>query len=197
MRLLAVGVDHRSAPAAVREALAFEGPRCAPGAGIAGATFPGNEFVILSTCNRVEIYTAGTLQTVPEAESLSDFLVEFHSIKPEIFTGHLVGYHDEGAVGHLFRVASSLESLVLGEGQILGQVREAYRAAVRAKDGRADLSHGLSNRPQGGQESPRADGHGPGQAFGRQRGRQPGSGGFRHLRRQDGARDWRRQDGAT
>ena len=89
--------------------------------------------MILSTCNRVEIYAAGTLQTAPEADSLSDFLVNFHAIKPEVFTGHLVGYHDEGAVGHLFRVASSLESLVLGEGQILGQVREAYRAAIERK----------------------------------------------------------------
>ena len=45
----------------------------------------------------------------------------------EAFAGHLVSYHDEGVVGHLFRVAASLESLVLGEGQILGQVRRAYR----------------------------------------------------------------------
>jgi glutamyl-tRNA reductase len=133
MRLLAVGVDHRSAPAAVREALAFEGPRCAQGLETLAQTFPGNEFVILSTCNRVEIYAAGALQIAPEADSLSDFLVNFHSIKPEVFTGHLVGYRDEGAVGHLFRVASSLESLVLGEGQILGQVREAYRAAIERK----------------------------------------------------------------
>ena len=51
----------------------------------------------------------------------------------ETFAGHLVSYHDEGVIGHLFRVAASLESLVLGEGQILGQVREAYRAAGAAR----------------------------------------------------------------
>ncbi|HEY4562889.1 MAG TPA: glutamyl-tRNA reductase, partial [Thermoanaerobaculia bacterium] len=133
MRLLALGVDHRTAPAAVREALAFDGPRHALGLETLTRAFPGNELVILSTCNRVELYVAGSLQTVPEAEALHDFLVDFHGIKSELFAGHLVGYHDEGAVGHLFRVAASLESLVLGEGQILGQVREAYRAAVERK----------------------------------------------------------------
>jgi glutamyl-tRNA reductase len=133
VRLLAVGVDHRSAPASVREALAFDGLRCTRGLETLAQTFPDNELVILSTCNRVEIYVAGSLETVPEADALSDFLVEFHGARSELFAGYLVSYHDEGAVGHLFRVAASLESLVLGEGQILGQVREAYRAAVERK----------------------------------------------------------------
>jgi glutamyl-tRNA reductase len=57
----------------------------------------------------------------------------FHGIARETFAGHLVSYHDEGVVGHLFRVAASLESLVLGEGQILGQVRDAYQAAIAGK----------------------------------------------------------------
>ena len=133
VRLLAVGVDHRSAPASVREALAFDGPKYDQGLQTLSQTFPGTELVILSTCNRVEIYLAGTPETAPEAEALSDFLVKFHGVRSELFSGHLVSYHDEGAVGHLFRVAASLESLVLGEGQILGQVREAYRAAVDRK----------------------------------------------------------------
>ena len=60
-------------------------------------------------------------------------LAKFHGVKSELFPGHLVSYHDEGVVGHLFRVAASLESLVLGEGQILGQVRDAYRTAVECK----------------------------------------------------------------
>lgn len=133
MRLLALGVDHRTAPAAVREALAFDGAKHATGLESLARTFPDNELVILSTCNRVELYVAGSAQSVPEADALHDFLVNFHGVRSELFAGHLVGYHDEGAVGHLFRVASSLESLVLGEGQILGQVREAYRAAVERK----------------------------------------------------------------
>jgi glutamyl-tRNA reductase len=131
--LLALGVDHRTAPAAVREALAFDGPEHARGLQTLAQAFPGNEFVILSTCNRVEIYAAGCVESAPETDALHDFLADFHGLKSDFFAGHLVGYHDEGAVGHLFRVAASLESLVLGEGQILGQVREAYRAAVAGK----------------------------------------------------------------
>jgi glutamyl-tRNA reductase len=131
--LLALGVDHRSAPASVREALAFDGAQCAAGLDLLAQTFPGNEFVILSTCNRVELYVAGGPEQVPETDDLTDLLARFHGIKPDGFSGQLVSYHDEGVIGHLFRVAASLESLVLGEGQILGQVREAYRAAVERK----------------------------------------------------------------
>jgi glutamyl-tRNA reductase len=133
MRLLAVGVDHRSAPASVREALAFEGVRLAQGLESLRGAFPGNELVILSTCNRVEVYVTGPAENVPEAEALCNLMFDFHGVRSELFSGHLVSYHDEGVVGHLFRVAASLESLVLGEGQILGQVREAYRAAVEQK----------------------------------------------------------------
>jgi glutamyl-tRNA reductase len=133
VKLLAVGVDYRSAPASVREALAFNGPDCALGLETLTQCFPGNELVILSTCNRVEVYLAGGLESLPEVNALRDFLVQFHGVRSDLFAGHLVSYHDEGVVGHLFRVAASLESLVLGEGQILGQVREAYRTAVEQK----------------------------------------------------------------
>lgn len=129
MKLLAVGVDYRSAPASVREALAFDGPKASDGLDALTRGFPGSEFVVLSTCNRVEVYAAGDLGVVPEVEALTAFLADFHKVASETFSSHLVGYHDEGVVGHLFRVSASLESLVLGEGQILGQVREAYRAA--------------------------------------------------------------------
>ena len=89
--------------------------------------------MILSTCNRVELYLAGAADAVPEVDALADALIGFHGVASEAVAGHLVSYHDEGAVGHLFRVAASLESLVLGEGQILGQVRDAYQAAVACK----------------------------------------------------------------
>jgi glutamyl-tRNA reductase len=131
VKLLALGVDHRSAPATIREALAFDGRKGFEGLGALARTFPDHEFVVLSTCNRVEVYTAG--EGVPDAEGLTDFLAGFHALKAESFAPHLVSYHDEGAVGHLFRVAASLESLVLGEGQILGQVKDAYKAAVACR----------------------------------------------------------------
>ena len=133
MRLLALGVDYRSAPASVREALAFDGTKLDTGLELIPNTFPDHECVILSTCNRVELYVATRSDQVAETDALTDVLAMFHRIKPEVFAAHLVSYHDEGAIGHLFRVAASLESLVLGEGQILGQVREAYNMAVARK----------------------------------------------------------------
>jgi glutamyl-tRNA reductase len=133
VKLLALGVDYRSAPALVREGLAFDGPKHPAGLDFFTQTFPGNEFVILSTCNRVELYVAGNSEQVPDLDTLSNVLFNFHGVKSEGFSGHLVSYHDEGVIGHLFRVAASLESLVLGEGQILGQVRDAYCAAVERK----------------------------------------------------------------
>ena len=133
MKLLALGVDYRSAPASVREGLAFDGPKHVAGLDLFTRTFPGNEFVILSTCNRVELYVAGNSEQVPDLDTLSNVLFNFHGVKSEGLSGHLVSYHDEGVIGHLFRVAASLESLVLGEGQILGQVRDAYLAAVKRK----------------------------------------------------------------
>ena len=133
MRLLALGVDYRSAPASVREALAFDGARYHEGLDLLSRTFPGTECVILSTCNRVELYVASSAGPIPETDALTDLLAQFHDLRPEVFAPHLVSYHDGGAIGHLFRVAASLESLILGEGQILGQVRDAYRASVDRK----------------------------------------------------------------
>jgi glutamyl-tRNA reductase len=133
VRLLALGVDYRSAPASVREALAFDGTKFEAGLDLVTRTFPGNECVILSTCNRVELYIASSQEQVAEPGALTDVLAKFHGIKSEAFAAHLVSYHDEGVIGHLFRVAASLESLILGEGQILGQVRDAYNAAVSRK----------------------------------------------------------------
>jgi glutamyl-tRNA reductase len=134
MRLLALGVDHRSAPTAIREALAFDGPRRDRALEALRADFPDTEFVLVSTCNRVEVYAAGADDADrPEVDALADWLARFHSVEPATLAGHLVAHHDEAVVGHLFRVAASLESLVLGEGQILGQVRDAYKAAAARK----------------------------------------------------------------
>jgi glutamyl-tRNA reductase len=133
VKLLALGVDHRRAPTSVREALAFEGARRDEGLDALAKAFPGGEFVVLSTCNRVEVYAAGTGSAVPTTGDLIDFLAHFHARSADDFATHLVDHHDGRAVAHLFKVAASLESLVLGEGQILGQVRDAYKAAVARK----------------------------------------------------------------
>ncbi|WP_435020222.1 glutamyl-tRNA reductase [Tundrisphaera sp. TA3] len=133
MNLLALGVDHRRAPASVREALAFEGGKRDEALDALSRAFPGGEFVILSTCNRVELYAAGAGGAIPQTGAMIDFLAHFHAIPAEGFATHLVDHHDEHAVAHLFKVAASLESLVLGEGQIIGQVRDAYKAADARK----------------------------------------------------------------
>ena len=131
MKLLALGVDHRSAPTSVREALAFDGPKRDAGLDALKEHHPGAEFVVLSTCNRVEVYAASeAIETLPNVERLTHWIARFHEHKTDSFAAHLVAHHDDAVVAHLFRVASSLESLVLGEGQILGQVRDAYQAAV-------------------------------------------------------------------
>ena len=134
MKLLCLGVDHRSAPTAVREALAFDGDRLAAGLDALAAAFPGVELTLLSTCNRVEVYAASVApELLPGVDALADVIAELRAVESSTITPHLVAHHDEAVVTHLFRVASSLESLVLGEGQILGQVREAYRAADARK----------------------------------------------------------------
>lgn len=130
MKLLALGTDHRHAPADVREAIAFDGPKLDAGLGALTTEFPGAEFAVLSTCNRVEVYAAGEPGGVPSTGALIDALARFHAAPAERFERHLFDHHDDRAVAHLFRVASSLESLVLGEGQILGQVKDAYASAV-------------------------------------------------------------------
>jgi glutamyl-tRNA reductase len=130
VKLLALGTDHRLAPAEVREAIAFDGPRLVEGLGALAAEFPSAEFAILSTCNRVEVYAAGEAAGVPATGAVIDAVARFHTLPAERFERHLFDHHDDRAVAHLFRVASSLESLVVGEGQILGQVKDAYAAAV-------------------------------------------------------------------
>ena len=124
MSLSLLGVNHNSAPIDVRERLAI-----APG-GLAEATrslvhHPGvREGLILSTCNRVELLT--------EQEHASDirgFLSGYFAVPAETLTPHLYEFHDREAVRHLFRVASSLDSMVVGEPQILGQVKESYTVA--------------------------------------------------------------------
>jgi glutamyl-tRNA reductase len=132
VRLLCLGVDHRSAPTAVREALAFDGSTRDNGLAMLRESFSGAEFVLLSTCNRVEVYAAADDEpAIPNVMELTRRITEFHKLPHETVCSHFVAHHDEAVVGHLFRVASSLESLVLGEGQILGQVRDAYLSAQK------------------------------------------------------------------
>ena len=124
MQVYVLGLNHQTAPVAVREALAF-GPDCLPAALTSLVREPGvGEAAILSTCNRTEIWFAGDAPQV-----VSDWLARFQNVALEAFSPSLYLHAGEAAVHHVFRVACGLDSMVLGETQILGQVKSAMREA--------------------------------------------------------------------
>ena len=131
MNLLALYCTHQTTPLAIRERLAFASPdQLAAAYSSIKEQFPDTETVILSTCNRVEIYVARDADTEPiTPPQLAKFLSEFHGVPLDEFVGELRAATSSEAVRHLFEVISSLDSMVLGEPQIVNQVREAYRVA--------------------------------------------------------------------
>ncbi len=131
-RLHLLGLNHTTAPVAVRERLAFSPAARAAALAAFGQRFPGSEAVLLSTCNRVELYVARAAGGHPKAEEVADFIASVHGLTGDAFRSHLYHQSERGMVEHLFNVAASLDSMVLGETQILGQVREAYDAARAA-----------------------------------------------------------------
>ncbi len=134
MSIVLVGLNHKSAPVEVRERLALSEDACAESLHSLVDGKIIREGLIVSTCNRVEILTAtGREQGAEAASRLSGFLNENSCVSPEeTFDKHLYTHADEAAVRHVFRVASSLDSMVVGEPQVLGQVRRAYSLAVTA-----------------------------------------------------------------
>lgn len=128
MRLLLTGLNHRTAPVEVRERLAFDPPSL--GRALQDLTSrPGlSEGLILSTCNRVEVAVTAENGADPQA-AVEQFLAENRQVPPQWLAPYLYRYQDEEAVRHIFRVASSLDSMVVGEAQILGQLKAAYAAA--------------------------------------------------------------------
>jgi glutamyl-tRNA reductase len=127
MRLFAVGLSHRTAPVELREAVDFSRGGAEAALSALAARGVGREFVVLSTCNRAEIYAIG--DTDATAEALGQFFGEYHSIPHAQIAEHLYVHRGADAARHLFRVAAGLDSLVVGEPQILGQVKTAYAAA--------------------------------------------------------------------
>src|SRR5690349_13947963 len=122
MNFQLLGVNHKTAPVEVREQLAISdknlGEALVQLMGIGGV----REAMILSTCNRVELLA----HTANGQADLRRFLHEHFGLEPSSYEPHLYEYRANDAVRHVFRVASSLDSLVVGEPQILGQVKEAY-----------------------------------------------------------------------
>ena len=133
MSIVLVGVNHKTAPVEVRELLAFSDQACADGLRTLVDGEVVREGLIVSTCNRVEILSAMTSdQLQPGTERITQFLDATRRLPPGFLSEHSYSHTNEEAVRHLFRVASSLDSMVVGEPQVLGQVRHAYSLAVEA-----------------------------------------------------------------
>lgn len=127
MKLHMVGCSHHHTPLHLRQRLAFTPEQTRSALALLKQSFPLVETVLLSTCNRVELYAAGPDESsVPNVGFLQHFLIDFHHLNAKEYTDHLKNCSDASAVEHLFTVASSLDSLVVGESQILSQVRQAY-----------------------------------------------------------------------
>ena len=130
MKLAVVGVNHRTAPLEVLEQLAVVGTDL-EGADKRLAARTG-QAVVLHTCNRTEFYTIAE-DTRNAEEAVSEFLEEKYGILYASLAPYVYSYFHTDAVNHLFRVTCSLDSMILGESEVLGQVREAFGAAVAAK----------------------------------------------------------------
>lgn len=130
MNLQVVYCNHQSANLSIRERLAFAGDKLEAAYRELAGRFHSAEFVVLSTCNRVEVYSAQeSPDAAPTRKQIAEFVSEFHHLPLEEFSDELLAETGPDAVRHLFRVASSLDSMVLGEPQIVNQVKEAYRLA--------------------------------------------------------------------
>lgn len=130
MSILVVGLNHKSAPVEIREKLAFDTNSISTALSMFLQKYQNAEAVILSTCNRVEMYVS-SLEDSIKVEDVLSFLADFHTIELNYLSQYMYHYKDDRAVVHLFFVTASLDSMVLGESQILSQVKEAYTMAAR------------------------------------------------------------------
>ena len=146
MKLAVVGCNHHNARVEVREKLAFTPAQCEQALDQLRMQFPGTEAVLISTCNRVDLYTAaqGTSHE-PSHQQLAEFLARFHGFEAYEIFDDLFERTGEDAVRHLFTVAASLDSMVVGEAQILSHVRQAYQVAAD-RDCAGPLTHSIFQR---------------------------------------------------
>ncbi|MGY8733901.1 MAG: glutamyl-tRNA reductase, partial [Pirellulales bacterium] len=130
MKVQMIGCSHHNTDVAFREKLAFQPTQVATALAQIRALFPRTEAVLLSTCNRMELYTAAEDESdCPTTEQLIKFVAEFHGLVPQDIAVELHNLNGEEAVRHLFSTAASLKSMVVGEAQILSQIKQAYDLA--------------------------------------------------------------------
>ncbi|MDO9242775.1 MAG: glutamyl-tRNA reductase [Rhodocyclaceae bacterium] len=127
MQVFALGINHHTAPLDIREQVAFDPAQLAQALHDLVRGRPVREAAILSTCNRTELYCATT-----EPAAAIHWLAEYHALSARRIDPYLYQHPQKDAVRHMFRVASGLDSMVLGEPQILGQMKQAARVAEEA-----------------------------------------------------------------
>ena len=143
MKVQMIGCSHHHSSVAVRERLAFAPTQIGDALDNLRQRFPQTEAVLLSTCNRVEIYTAAEdPQASPSHEQVAQFMADFHGLPIYEIFDNLFERTGEDAVRHLFMVAASLDSMVVGEPQILAQVKQAYETA-KDRQAAGPLTHGI------------------------------------------------------
>lgn len=137
IQFLVYGLNHKKCPVEIRETLHFRERRLPEAFEWIRREWPSVETLILSTCNRVELYFAIEAEegrpSLLQTEEIADFLTQFHGIERSRFENFAYRLEGRAAIEHLFRVAAGLDSMVVGENEILGQLREAFRAAQDAK----------------------------------------------------------------
>ena len=132
MNILVIGLNHKTAPIEVREKLAFDGPKLEEALNMLKNSDAVKENIVLSTCNRVEIY-ACVNDPDSGVKGIKDFLAGFHKIPADLLEKSLYIHKGADAVRHIYRVGSSLDSMIVGEPQILGQLKDAFDTALKNK----------------------------------------------------------------
>lgn len=129
MSLIALGINHRTAPVDIRERVTFPPERVGEALRDLAQLPQVHEAAILSTCNRTELYCELEQQ---DSQALVDWLCRFHRLSREQLQAFLYIHTDQAAIRHMFRVAAGLDSMILGEPQILGQMKTAFQSATAA-----------------------------------------------------------------
>lgn len=132
MSIVAVGINHKTAPVSVREKISFNPDKISAALQEMLSTVQCREVAILSTCNRTELYLVQDGEVEVTQERLLQWLESYHNVPASTILPSIYWHHDQEAVNHMMRVACGLDSLVLGEPQILGQMKQAYSQAKAA-----------------------------------------------------------------
>jgi glutamyl-tRNA reductase len=130
MEIVLLGVNHRTASVELRERVAFSPEKARRAAAELRSLGVLAETLVLSTCNRSEVYGVPTETPLETMAELERYFAALHELDPALLNGNLYRHRDAGVVRHVFRVAAGLDSMLLGEAEILGQVRDAYQAAL-------------------------------------------------------------------